>query len=37
MVIGDDYRDYVGHFRAGTTRSYQEHDEAFMREVAAAL
>jgi SAM-dependent methyltransferase len=37
MVLGEDYRDYVGHFRAGTVRSYQEHDEAFMREVAEAL
>jgi SAM-dependent methyltransferase len=37
MVLGEDYRDYVGHFRAGTTRSYQQHDEAFMREVAEAL
>jgi SAM-dependent methyltransferase len=37
MVLGEDYRDYVGHFRAGTARSYQEHGEAFMREVAEAL
>jgi SAM-dependent methyltransferase len=37
MVLGEDYRDYVRHFRAGTTRSYQQHDEAFMREVAEAL
>src|SRR5215211_6783283 len=37
MVLGEDYRDYVGHFRAGTTRSYQEHGEVFMREVAEAL
>jgi SAM-dependent methyltransferase len=37
MVLGDDYRDYPGHFRAGTTRSYQQHDERFMREVAEAL
>jgi SAM-dependent methyltransferase len=37
MVVGRDYADYVRHFRAGTTRSYQEHDEAFMREVAEAL
>jgi len=37
MVVGEDYRDYVRHFRAGTVRSYQEHDEAFMREVAEAL
>ena len=37
MVVGEDYRDYVRHFRAGTIRSYQEHNEAFMREVAEAL
>jgi SAM-dependent methyltransferase len=37
MVLGEDYRDYVRHFRAGTTRSYQEHGEDFMREVAEAL
>ena len=37
MVLGEDYRDYVRHFRAGTTRSYQEHGEGFMREVAEAL
>jgi SAM-dependent methyltransferase len=37
MVLGEDYRDYVGHFRAGTVRSYQEHGERFMREVAEAL
>jgi hypothetical protein len=28
MMVGEDYRDYVRHFRAGTIRSYQEHDEA---------
>jgi SAM-dependent methyltransferase len=37
MVLADDYPRYPGHFRAGTTRPYQEHDEAFMREVAEAL
>jgi len=37
MVIGEDYRQYVQHFRAGTTISYQDHDENFMREVAEAL
>jgi SAM-dependent methyltransferase len=37
MVLGEDYRDYVGHFRAGTTRPYQAHGEVFMREVAEAL
>jgi SAM-dependent methyltransferase len=37
MVLGEDYHDYVALFRAGTTRPYQEHGEAFMREVAEAL
>jgi SAM-dependent methyltransferase len=37
MVLADDYPHYARHFRAGTTRPYQEHDEAFMREVAEAL
>jgi SAM-dependent methyltransferase len=37
MAVGEDYRDYVRHFRAGTIRSYQEHDEAFIREIAEAL
>jgi SAM-dependent methyltransferase len=37
MVVGDDYREYVRHFRGATTKAYQEHDEAFMREVAEAL
>jgi SAM-dependent methyltransferase len=37
MVVGEDYREYVRHYRAGTTKPYQEHGEAFMREVAEAL
>jgi cyclopropane fatty-acyl-phospholipid synthase-like methyltransferase len=37
MVLGEDYRDYAGHFRVGTTRPYQAHGEVFMREVAEAL
>jgi len=37
MVLGEDYASYPGHFRDGTTRSYQEHGEVFMREVAEAL
>ncbi|HEX2361593.1 MAG TPA: class I SAM-dependent methyltransferase [Jiangellaceae bacterium] len=37
MVVGQDYAEYVRHFRAGTTSSYQDHDEEFMREVADAL
>jgi SAM-dependent methyltransferase len=37
MVVGEDYRGYAGHFRAGTTRPYQAHGEVFMREVAEAL
>ncbi len=37
MLIGEDYREYVDRFRAGTTKPYQDHDEAFMRDVAQAL
>jgi hypothetical protein len=37
MMLGDDYREYVRHFRTGTTKPYQAHGEAFMREVAEAL
>jgi cyclopropane fatty-acyl-phospholipid synthase-like methyltransferase len=37
MVLGEDYRDYPDHIRAGGIRSYQEHGERFMREVAEAL
>ena len=37
MEVGKDYPDYLRHFREGTVRPYQEHDAAFMREVAEAL
>jgi SAM-dependent methyltransferase len=37
MEVGKDYPDYLRHFREGTVRPYQEHDEVFMREVAEAL
>jgi hypothetical protein len=37
MVLGEDYRDYVRHFRDGTTKPYQEHGEQFMHEIAQAL
>jgi SAM-dependent methyltransferase len=37
MKVGEDYARYVEHFRAGTTATYQQHDEAFMREVAEGL
>jgi SAM-dependent methyltransferase len=37
LVLAEDYRDYVRHFRAGTTTSYQQHDQTFMLEVAEAL
>ena len=37
MVLGEDYREYVDRFRAGTSKPYQDHDAAFMREVAEAL
>ena len=37
MVVGEDYREYVRHYRDGTTKPYQEHGETFMLEVAEAL
>jgi SAM-dependent methyltransferase len=37
MVVGEDYPEYVRHFRDGTTKPYQEHGETFMHEVAEAL
>jgi SAM-dependent methyltransferase len=37
MLVGEDYKDYVRRFRDGTSKPYQDHDEAFMAEVAAAL
>jgi SAM-dependent methyltransferase len=37
LLVGDDYRQYADHFRAGTTRSYQQHDPEFMVGVAEAL
>jgi SAM-dependent methyltransferase len=37
MLVGEDYADYVRHYRAGTTRPYQAHRPAFMAEVAEAL
>ena len=37
MRIGEDYREYVSHMRAGTTTSYQDHDREFMEEVGGAL
>jgi hypothetical protein len=37
ILLGEDYPDYVGRFRAGSARAYQEHGEAFMREVAEGL
>jgi len=36
MVVGQDYDDYVSHFRNGTRSSYQAHDEHFMQSVADA-
>ena len=36
MVVGQDYNDYVSHFRDGTRSSYQAHDEHFMESVAEA-
>ncbi len=37
MRVGEDYREYVSHMRAGTTTSYQDHDREFMEEVGGAL
>ena len=37
MELGKDYDDYPRHFRDGTEKTYQEHDEEFMREVAEGL
>jgi SAM-dependent methyltransferase len=37
MVVGEDYGEYVRHFRGGTTKPYQEHGETFMHEIAEAL
>jgi SAM-dependent methyltransferase len=37
MAVGEDYSQYVRHFRAGTSSSYQHHGEEFMREVAEGL
>jgi len=37
MVVGEDYQEYVHHFRTGTTKPYQVHGEAFMSEIAEAL
>src|SRR4051794_16514323 len=30
MSVGEDYKDYVRHFRDGTTKPYQEHGDEFM-------
>ena len=37
MQLGKDYQEYVDRFRTGAIKSYQDHDEGFMREVALAL
>jgi SAM-dependent methyltransferase len=37
MKVGEDYAEYVEHFRSGTTKPYQAHDAAFMEDVAGAL
>jgi SAM-dependent methyltransferase len=37
MLVGEDYREYVGHFRKGSVKPYQAHDRTFVREVADAL
>jgi SAM-dependent methyltransferase len=37
MRVGEDYREFVDHFREGTVRPYQAHDAAFMAEIADGL
>jgi SAM-dependent methyltransferase len=37
MAVGEDYQEYPARFRDGTTMSYQDHGEEFVREVADAL
>ena len=37
MSVGEDYKDYVRHFRDGTTKPYQAHGEDFMEDIADAL
>lgn len=37
MLIGEDYGDFVRHFREGTKRPYQDHGPEFMAEVAMSL
>jgi SAM-dependent methyltransferase len=37
MVVGADYQDYVARFRSGKTVPYQDHDEAFVDEIAESL
>jgi len=37
MAVGQDYPSYVDRFRSGSASSYQDHDQAFMEVVAAAL
>ncbi len=37
MIVGEDYAEYPRRIRDGSRRSYQQHDERFMREVAEGL
>jgi SAM-dependent methyltransferase len=37
MSVGEDYKDYVRHFRDGTTKPYQEHGQGFMEDIADGL
>jgi SAM-dependent methyltransferase len=37
LKVGEDYSEYVEHFRNGTTKPYQAHDAVFMEDVAGAL
>jgi SAM-dependent methyltransferase len=37
LAVGRDYAEYMRRFRDGSRRTYQDHDEEFMREVAEGL
>ena len=37
MAVGEDYAEYVRRFRDGSKKPYQEHSQAFMEDIAAAL
>jgi len=37
LKVGEDYAEYVQHFKLGTRKPYQAHGQDFMEDVAAAL